>query len=139
MDTIEMQMTDNGDLATNSLYELNKQAYNTVMPLNDVDIKQNLEYIYEWIKEQSCKYTMLLCHERRDYTILHYTNTMDKKYYNGTLTDLRECLENRGKILDIRYVQNQDAWEIWLRINEDGELINYMYMFFNGEGFVVEV
>ena len=139
MDTIGMKMQDDGDLSTGSLYELNQQAYNAVMPLNNADIEQNLKYIYEWTREQSCEYAMLLCHERRDYTILHYTDTIDKKYYNGALIDLRECLENRGKILDVRYIQDQDAWEIWLRINENGEPINYMYMFFNGEGFVVEV
>lgn len=139
MDTVEMKMTDNGDLATNSLYELNKQAYNTVMPLNRADTKEHLQYLYEWLKEQSCDYAMLLCHERRDYTIFKYTDRLDKTYYNGTLKDLYECIYNRGKLLDIRYLQDQDAWEIWVRIKEEDEYTNYMYMFFNAEGFVIEV
>lgn len=139
MDSIKMNMTDNGDFTTNSLYELNKQAYNTVMPLNKTDANKQLKYIYEWLKEQSCDYAMLLCHERRDYTFFKYTNRSDKKYYNGTLKDLYECIYNRGKLLDVRYVQDQDAWEIWVRVKENGEYINYMYMFFNAEGFVIEV
>ena len=82
---------------------------------------------------------MLLCHERRDYTILRYDAREDKKYHKGIFNDLKECLENRGKILDIRYIQDQDAWEIWLRIFQGKEHFNHMYMFFNAEGFVVEV
>ena len=82
---------------------------------------------------------MLLCHERRDYTILQYGTREDEKYHKGIFYDLKECLENRGKILDVRYVQDQDAWEIWLRIFENNSHQNHMYMFFNAEGFIVEV
>lgn len=139
MDKIEMKMNEDGNLSTNSLYALNQQAYDTVSPLNKVQFHKQLKNIYEWVKEQRCDYTMLLCHDRRDYTIIKYKTREDKKYYDGTFKDLRECLENRGKILDIRYIQDQDAWEIWLRIFKNNSHQNYMYMFFNAEGFVVEV
>ena len=139
MDKIEMTMTENGDLSTNSLYMLNQQAYDSVSPLNKIELHNQLNNIYEWVKEQRCDYTMLLCHDRRDYTIFRYKTNEDKKYHNGTFIDLRECLENRGKILDIRYIQDQDAWEIWVRIFENKTHQNYMYMFFNAEGFIVEV
>lgn len=139
MDKIEMKMTEEGNLSAPSLYSMNQQAYDRVYPLNDKEKKRHLNDLYDWVKEQRCDYTMLLCHERRDYTILHYKNREDKIYKKGTLTDLKECLENRGRILDIRYLQDQDAWEIWLRIFKNEGHQNYMYMFFNAEGFIVEV
>lgn len=139
MDKIEMEMNEDGSISTNSLYALNQQAYDTVNPLGIKEKHDQLNNLYEWVKEQRCDYTMLLCHERRDYTIFKYNTREDKKYHNGIFNDLKECLENRGKILDVRYLQDQDAWEIWLRIFEDGGHQNYMYMFFNAEGFVVEV
>ena len=139
MDKIEMNMNEDGSISTNSLYTLNQQAYDTVLPLNTYKKQESLDSLYEWVREQRCDYTMLLCHERRDYTLLHYSSRNDKTYQNGTFKDLKECLENRGKILDIRYIQEQDAWEIWLRIFENKTHQNHMYMFFNAEGFVVEV
>jgi hypothetical protein len=139
VDTIEMKMQSNGSLSTGSLYELNQQAYDRVFPLNKTELRIQLANIYEWTREQRCKYTMLLCHDRRDYTIFRYKTDEDKKYYDGAFRDLQECLENRGKILDIQYLQDQDAWEIWVRVFEDKGHQNYMYMFFNAEGFIVEV
>lgn len=133
-----MEITDN-TISAGSLYELNQQAYNKVWPLNEHEKKVNLSNLYEWVKEQRCDYTMLLCHERRDYTILHYKNREDKTYKQAIMEDLKECLDNRGKLLDVRYIQDQDAWEIWIRVFENKEHINYMYMFFNAEDFIVEV
>ena len=139
MDKIEMKIAEDGSISTDSLYALNQQAYDTVNPLRIKEKHEQLNNLYEWVKEQRCDYTMLLCHERRDYTIFRYKTREDKKYYNGIFKDLKECLENRGKILDIRYIQDQDAWEIWIRIFKDNSHQNYMYLFFNAEGFVVEV
>ena len=109
MDKIEMEMNEDGSISTNSLYTLNQQAYDTVSPLNKVELHKQLK------------------------------TREDKKYNTGIVKDLRECLENRGRVLDIRYIQDQDAWEIWVRIFENDSHQNYMYMFFNAEGFVVEV
>ena len=55
------------------------------------------------------------------------------------MKDLFECLINRGDTLDIRYVQDQDAWQIWIRKYDDDEPVNHMYMLFDCESFVVEV
>ena len=139
MDKVAVEMTENGDLSAGSLYELNQQAYDQIPIMSRKNIEKQLTNLYEWIQEQKCDYTMLLCHERRDYTILHYNNRENETYKNGTLVDLKECINNRGRLLDVRYLQDQDAWEIWIRIFENKGHQNYMYMFFNAEGFVVEI
>ena len=139
MDKIAVEMTENGDLSAGSLYKLNQQAYDQIPTMSRKNTEKQLINLYEWTREQKCDYTMLLCHERRDYTVLHYNNREDRTYKNGALVDLKECIDNRGKLLDVRYLQDQDAWEIWIRIFEDKGHQNYMYMFFNAEGFVVEI
>lgn len=128
-------------MAIGSLYELNQQAYNTVSPYNNKEVTEGLSYIYEWLYERRCKYAMLLCHEQRDYTVFSYIEKSKGSYEDGTLSDLRECLKNRGEILDINYLQDNDCWEIWMRIFDQEECIpkNYMYMFFDAEDFIIEV
>ena len=126
-------------ISAGSLYELNQKMYDKIKPLTMSQKKEQLSNLYEWAREQRCDYVMLLCHERRDYTILHFNTREDKKYKNGINIDLFECIDNRGKLLDVRYLQDQDAWEIWIRIFEDKSHQNYMYMLFNAEPFVVEV
>lgn len=131
----------NNSVAVGSLYELNQQAYNGISPLTDEEIANNLSNVFEWLYERRCSCAMLLCHDRRDYTIFNYIEKRKGAYEDGTLGDLRECLENRGKILDVQYLQDNDCWEIWLRIfnQETCTPENYMYMFFDAEDFVVEV
>ena len=122
-----------------TLYEFNQQAYNSVKPLTKKELTDELSGIFEWVNERKDKYTMLLCHELRDYTILHYNKDDKKSYKNAIMKDLLECLINRGDTLDIRYVQDQDAWQIWSRKYGDDEPVNHMYMLFDCESFVVEV
>ena len=122
-----------------TLYEFNQQAYNSVKPLTKKELTDELSGIFEWVNERKDKYTMLLCHELRDYTILHYNKDDKKSYKNAIMKDLFECLINRGDTLDIRYVQDQDAWQIWIRKYGDDEPVNHMYMLFDCESFVVEV
>lgn len=122
-----------------SLYELNQQAYNGVMPLSGKELKDKLNDVVEWLYERRCSYSMLLCHERRDYTTFAYITKDKRTYSDGTINDLQECLMNRGKVLDVSYLQDNDCWEIWIRIREDGESQNYLFMFFDAEGFVIEV
>ena len=120
------QTVDMGDL-----YSINKQVYAKLPNYSSKEVISKLKPVARWLEENMCEYAMLLCHERRDYTILHYSG----EYGIATLSDLRECLENRGRIVDISYIESQDAWEIWLRIGNEV----YMFMFFDAEGFVVEV
>ena len=134
-----METVEKNSISAGSLYELNQKMYDKIKPLTMFQKKEQLSNLYEWAREQRCDYVMLLCHERRDYTILHFNTREDKKYKNGINIDLFECIDNRGKLLDVRYLQDQDAWEIWIRIFEDKSHQNYMYMLFNAEPFVVEV
>ena len=67
-------------------------------------------------------YFMLLCHDRRDYTLFRLVK--DKSFIEASAI-LRECLENRGRILDIEPT-NDNALEIWLLI-EDEAFCYYLF------------
>ena len=129
------EVSPDGDVSMGTLYDLNKEAYNKVMPYNLSDLNEHLEELYLWTLNNGSKYFMLLCKERNDYTIFNFSELTDKKYHYGITVDLKECLQNRGVILDIRYIVDNDCWEIWLR--SAGE--NFMFMFFECNDFIIEV
>ena len=128
------------DLGMN-LYEFNKQAMNQFEPMDAIKLNIQLYEIANKIKEkfvkiedfQANKYWMLLNNENKDYTVFHLDIDFDK---NRFINDLRDCLTNRGKVLDITR-QEDGNWEIWIRETVSGE--NLVYYFFNYAFGVIEV
>ena len=59
------------------------------------------------------KYFMLLCNDRRDYTVFHRNNI---KAFNPPDNDLADCILNRGSLLAIDET-NEGNFEIWIKIN----------------------
>jgi hypothetical protein len=64
---------------------------------------------------------MLLCHERRDYTIF-IPLTLD-----GIVKELRPTLQNRGEIIDIELLEDGN-YEIWIKDPDTKECFVY-YLF----------
>lgn len=114
-----------------NLYDMNKQIMNQKAPLGLDEIKNEIAEIAAWLSYEKDKYFMLLCHEQRDYTLLHFTGT-NKRVYEASL-ELRDVLECRGIILDIAYDQN--CYSIWMRIDDD----SFLYHLFPYDIGVVEV
>jgi hypothetical protein len=82
-------------------------------------------------------YYMLLCHEKRNYTLFN------KFYYNNETVDwgkmleeLKTSLNNRGTLYSIEPTEDRVALEIWLK-DFDGDMDCY-YLFPYNEG-VIEV
>ena len=59
------------------------------------------------------KYFMLLCNDRRDYTVFHRNNI---KVFNSPDNDLADCILNRGSLLAIDET-NEGNFEIWIKID----------------------
>lgn len=117
-----------------SLYDMNKQLVEqTCKPLNHLElaaIQPKLEDWFNWIIDT---YAMLLCHERRDYTVFHLYETQNENPPAVAANELLGCLTDRGEILSIE--ENSDhAWEIWLRINKE----LYCYYLFRYDDAVIE-
>ena len=115
---------------TMSLYEYSKQIVANEVPMDPILFNQKMIEVSMDMVEHT--YIMLLCHDRRDYTIFHITNT-DKKI---AAKEISETLYNRGKILLVDK-QKDGSWEIWIRDSLTDE--NFAYYLFPYDNGVVEV
>ena len=126
----EEKKTSNISLGT--IYDLNKQyieKYEKELAPEDYD-KVKIIY-YQYLKDTSSQYYMLLCNEQKDYTLFNLlSDNAKEKSYN----DLLECLNNRGKIVSFEKTKDEHAIEIWLMINNQA----YCYYFFNYKKGVIE-
>ena len=115
---------------TMSLYEYSKQIVANEVPMDPILFNQKMIEVSMDMVEHT--YMMLLCHDRRDYTIFHIANT-DKKI---AAKEISETLHNRGKILLVDK-QKDGSWEIWIRDSLTDE--NFAYYLFPYDDGVVEV
>ena len=127
-----------------TLYDVNKDLVEkNVSTLTTEEIQNKKDMIIDFINNTGNAYYMLLCNERKDYTIFHrkYDNTIEQFCDNaGVLEEtlekilLDECLPNRGNTKSIELTENKDAVEIWISI--DGE--SYCYYFFPYDAAIIE-
>ena len=115
---------------TMSLYEYSKQIVANEVPMDPILFNKKMIEVSMDMVEHT--YMMLLCHDRRDYTIFHIANA-DKKI---AANEISETLYNRGKILLVDK-QKDGSWEIWIRDSLTDE--NFAYYLFPYDDGVVEV
>ena len=115
---------------TMSLYEYSKQVVANEVPMDPILFNKKMIEVSMDMVEHT--YMMLLCHDRRDYTIFHIANA-DKKI---ATKEISETLYNRGKILLVDK-QKDGSWEIWIRDSLTDE--NFAYYLFPYDDGVVEV
>lgn len=112
-----------------TLYDFNKEAMKNEKIIDPILFNQKLNEINKEIADGA--YWMLLCHDRRDYSIIHKVNTP-----SIFPKEMSETLLNRGHVLSID-LQPDGAWEIWIR-DFDGEDV-FAYYLFNYDTGVIEV
>lgn len=118
-----------------TLYDMNKQIMQQIgEPLKDLQLASIQMKLEDWFNWQIDGYAMLLCHERRDYTLFHLYQKANKNPPAVAAKELILCLKNRGEILSVEEDSNK-AWEIWLRIDDE----SYCYYLFNYDEGVIEV
>ena len=117
-----------------TLYNFNKQLMSQAKELRKIDFKDSLNQIKDFIKEKDNKYFMLLCKERSDYTVfvLFKNEDFDRQIFKK---ELSECLTNRGQILSIEKTKDKQAYEIWIKIDEEA----FVYYLFPYDLGVIEV
>lgn len=120
------------ELNLGTLYEFNKEAMKNEKPLDPIQFNVQTKEICVEMQEREAQYWMLLCHERRDYTVFNIIACSDVKNIE---MELRPTLSNRGSIISIEK-QPDGAWEIWIR-DEDGD--NFVYYLFPYDDAIIEV
>ena len=104
-------MKKDSTIEIGTLYDLNKQVISQLPEMSQENIQRELINIKEWFKRnQDEEWFMLLCREKADYTLFHLRQTKD--VYNKTIKALEECVKNRGFLMGINFVKEQNAYEI---------------------------
>lgn len=115
-----------------NLYEFNKEAMKNENPLDPIELNSKTAMVAKDMKYGS-EYWMLLCHERRDYTLFNIISVVNHLIIAD---ELKSTLQNRGFILSIDE-QPDGAWEIWIRDFETNE--NFAYYLFQYDEGVIEI
>lgn len=133
--TVSFPTQSNKGISVGTLYDANKEIMKKGKPLNHLElaaIQPKLEDWFNWIIDT---YAMLLCHEKRDYTIFHLYEKQNPNPPAIAAKELLECLTNRGEIFSIDQTPDK-AWEIWLKPYEEDEI--YCYYLFRYDDAVIE-
>ena len=125
------------NLEMGTVYDLNKQLVETAEKvISPYKLNEKKKIIKQFVRENKDNYFMLLCNERRDYTLFNIISNKEEDKLNELANVfVDECLQNRGSIKGIDLTENKDAIEVWLSI--EGE--SYCYYFFPYNAGVVEV
>lgn len=117
-----------------NLYDVNKNLVeNYEKPLSPTALREKLKMVKQYILSHDY-YFMLLCHEKRDYTLFRQEINHSTKA-EMMIAELKECLENRGEIKGIDKTEDGAAIEIW--ISSEGE--SFCYYFFPYDSGVIEI
>ena len=124
-------------VSVGNLYDLNKDLVEKETKLlTQEELTAKKAMVLDFINKTQDRYYMLLCNERKDYTIfsLSYTDEVLPSPESATDILIDECLPNRGEIRSIELTKGQDAIEIWLVIDKKA----YCYYFFEYDNAVIE-
>lgn len=120
-----------------TLYDFNKEAMKNEKPLDpimfNIKVQEIAKDLWDILEDCGDQYWMLLCHDRRDYTLLNIIAAMDTE---PIVKELKPTLSNRGQIISIDKQPN-GAWEIWIRDIETNE--NFAYYLFQYNNGVIEI
>lgn len=105
-----------------TLYDINKNAMGQEKPLDPIEFNSVTKKTVELMDKSGKKFWMLLCNERKDYTVFIILTK------EGILNEFRPTLQNRGMLLSIDPLEN-GAFEIWIRDPETKE--NFLYYLFD--------
>lgn len=138
METPASNVNEELAISNFSTYEANKMLMNqngkpiSISKLNTI-IGDMAVRFRKWVWDNKCKYFMLLCKDRNDYTLF---NIIDANFDIQELkAALKDCFVNRGDVYDIHYEKNTDAYEIWLKIDDEF----YAYYLFPYDVGVIEI
>ena len=131
------------DVTLGTLYDVNKNlVLNGEIKLTEGVINSKKEIIKNFLRKTDNTYYMLLCNERKDYTVFRkgsYNEDIytDDDHQLDEITNILvdECMMNRGEIRGIDLTKEKDAIEIWLIIENEA----YCYYFFPYDAAIIEV
>ena len=125
------------DISLGTLYDVNKNlVLKNEIELTDGVLNSKKEIITNFMRQINNTYYMLLCNERKDYTVFKINDKDNDDSIREIVSILvDECLRNRGEIRGIDLTKDKNAIEIWLIIEDEA----YCYYFFPYDAAIIEV
>ena len=117
-----------------TLYDVQKEMYKQVPPLDAIMVTKNIEEISQKMND-SYKYGLLLCRELNDYTIFDLTNKDNNEAQEKIKNELLLSFQSRGEIMDMMDGSDEDSWHIWVKQNDE----YYMYLLFKCDDWVINI
>lgn len=128
----------NKEVSLGTLYDVNKNLIqNAIKALDETALNSKKEIIKNFLRKTNNNYYMLLCNERKDYTIFTIGNIENKeqKIEKLPFVLIDECLKNRGEIRVIELTEDKDAIEAWISINDE----SFAYYFFPYDSAIINM
>lgn len=114
-------------------YEIHQQLYKKAKPISQKALMTQYTSIGAWFSTRpEDNYYTLMCREKYDFTTFHFNNMN----YMAGMEKVRDVLQSRGRVIDIQYNHQDDAYECWVK-DSNGDVA--MYYLFDSEFMVVEV
>ena len=122
------------NITLGTAYEINKNLVEKYeKELTTKELQNKKTEIINFIQETKGQYYMLLCNDKKDYTVFNMLNKNNIEKMTNILVD--ECLVNRGIIKGIDLTKDKCAIEIWLSIENEA----FCYYFFKYDDAVIEI
>lgn len=102
-------------ISVGNLYDLNKDLVEKeTKPLTQEELAIKKEMVHNFLINNEAEYYMLLCNEKKDYTVFNLLNMNEMFPAEDEVPNILidECLKNRGEIRSIELTANKDAIEI---------------------------
>ena len=116
----QREQASRSEVALGNLYDMNKQMMLQEPEVSEETILFKQAELVNWIADNANQqYFMMLCNERRDYTIFRLKESKPSIGAVETLAaDVIDCLRNRGTIHGID-LQEAGGWELWIKDNDE--------------------
>ena len=128
----------NKEVSLGTLYDVNKNLIqNAIKALDETALNSKKEIIKNFLRKTNNNYYMLLCNERKDYTIFTIGNIENKeqKIEKLPFVLIDECLKNRGEIRVIELTEDKNAIEAWISVNDE----SFAYYFFPYDSAIINM
>lgn len=113
------------EISMGTVYDAVKSVVKTEKALTNTELKKCLKEIKQFFLTKNDKYFMLLNRETYNFTLFNL-GMKDEITMKRIMQDLKECLQNRGRVISID--EADEAYEIWIAVDDDDDVLAY-YLF----------
>lgn len=113
-----------------TLYDANKSIISKQAPISAKEWSDKSKALVEFCKKTQNQYYMLLNRETYNFTLFNFHSSNNHGSLNTRkliYDELKICLQNRGEVLSIELTEQEDAYEIWIRDDEQNILVYYFF------------